>query len=80
MLTAQKARLSQVLSAAEKTRLLISLAIFTNDNSVKDTFLNGTQRVTFDVQLVFLNGTETEYIFKSVNQNKAWKDVRVAYV
>ncbi len=78
--TAQNNRLSQVLSVVEETRMQITLAVVTNNNLVKEVFLNRTKRVTFDVQLFFLNGTETEYIYNPVKENKAWKYVTVSHV
>ncbi len=78
--TAQNKRLSQVLSVVEETRMQINLAVVTKSNLVKEVFLNRTERVTFDVQLFFLNGTETEYIYNPVKENKAWNYVTVSHV
>lgn len=80
MPTSHEIRLNHALSVTEMTRPQMSLAVITNDKSVKDTFLNRTERVTYDVQLFFKNGTETEYMYNSVKKNKAWNHVNVAYV
>ncbi len=78
--TSQNERLSQVLLVAKETRLPLSLAIVTDKESVKDSALHRTKRAIFDVQLLFINGTETEFLYNSVRQNKAWNYARVAYV
>ncbi len=78
--TCQDERLNQVLSVAEETRLKMSLAIVTNAKQLKNSALHKTKRASFDVQLLFRNGTETEYVSNPVNLSNAWNYVRVAYV
>ncbi len=78
--TSQDKRLSQVLSVAKETRLPMSLAVVTNQKSLKDSFLHQTKRATFDIQLFFMNGTETEHNYAPVRGNKEWNYARVNYV